>query len=98
VFSDKILKVATCIVLMSKDKKVLLTKRTQNISFPNAWVFPGGHVELGESLEQAVVRELKEETGISIEINTKPFLLFESTSDRARGTTPIRGGHLIVYF
>ncbi len=76
----------------------MLTKRTQNISFPNAWVFPGGHVELGESLEQAVARELKEETGISIQINTLPFLLFESTSDRAKGTIPIRGGHLIVYF
>ncbi len=34
--------------------------------FPNAWVLPGGHVDPGESLEEAVIRELKEETGVDI--------------------------------
>ena len=34
--------------------------------FPNAWVMPGGHVELGESLEEALIREIHEETGIKI--------------------------------
>jgi 8-oxo-dGTP pyrophosphatase MutT (NUDIX family) len=45
-------------------------------------------------LEEAVVRELKEETGISIDINIKPFLFFETTS----GAIPPNNGHLIVYF
>jgi 8-oxo-dGTP pyrophosphatase MutT (NUDIX family) len=36
---------------------------------PRAWVLPGGHIDLGESLEQGVIRELLEETGIEIEIS-----------------------------
>jgi len=31
---------------------------------PNAWVAPGGHLDLGESLEEGVIREINEETGI----------------------------------
>jgi len=35
-------------------------------NFPNAWVLPGGHLDPGESLEYGVIREVFEETGISI--------------------------------
>jgi len=35
--------------------------------FPNAWVMPGGHVERGETMEECVIREVGEETGIEIE-------------------------------
>eukprot|EP00349_Pseudokeronopsis_sp_Brazil_P002611 CAMPEP_0202962052 /NCGR_PEP_ID=MMETSP1396-20130829/6151_1 /ASSEMBLY_ACC=CAM_ASM_000872 /TAXON_ID= /ORGANISM="Pseudokeronopsis sp., Strain Brazil" /LENGTH=120 /DNA_ID=CAMNT_0049682357 /DNA_START=433 /DNA_END=795 /DNA_ORIENTATION=+ len=37
------------------------------MTFPHAWVMPGGHVDPGESLEEAVVRELIEETGVLVE-------------------------------
>ena len=33
---------------------------------PFGWAFPGGHLEPGESLEQALVRELKEETNLDV--------------------------------
>jgi nucleoside triphosphatase len=39
------------------------------------WVIPGGHIELGERLEQALVREVQEETGL--EIFDIQFLMFQ---------------------
>lgn len=38
----------------------------QSHKWPGRYVVPGGHVELGERLEQAVVREAKEETGLDV--------------------------------
>ena len=35
--------------------------------FPGAWVLPGGHIDLGEDLEECVIREIHEETGVKIE-------------------------------
>ncbi len=34
------------------------------------WIIPGGHVEFGESLVQAVQREIKEETNLDVEVGT----------------------------
>mgnify|MGYP001772616424 FL=1 len=47
-----------------KDGRVVLVKRKYPPS-AGKWSIPGGHVELGERLEDAVLRELKEETGLT---------------------------------
>jgi ADP-ribose pyrophosphatase YjhB (NUDIX family) len=49
-----------------KDGRLLLEKR-KNDPGRGKWSIPGGLVELGESLEQTVLREVKEETGLEVE-------------------------------
>ena len=47
--------------------KILLVRR--NIEpFKGYWVLPGGHVEYGERVEDAIAREMKEELGVSVRI------------------------------
>jgi mutator protein MutT len=48
------------------DGKLLLEKR-KNEPGKGKWSIPGGLVELGENVEQTVVREVKEETGLEVE-------------------------------
>jgi len=49
-----------------RDGRVLLIRRGKEPLY-GRWVVPGGTVELGETLEQAVVREMEEETGLVVE-------------------------------
>ena len=59
--------VGVAILLKSSDNLVLLTKRSQKMrTFPNVWVPPGGHIDIGESLKAAGLRELHEETGVTV--------------------------------
>jgi 8-oxo-dGTP diphosphatase len=55
--------VTAAAVVLNKDNKILLLKGPKR-----GWEIPGGHVEEGESLSSAAIRETKEETGIDIEI------------------------------
>jgi len=49
--------------------KLLLTKRAK-APFKNWWDLPGGYVERGETAEQSLKREIKEETGLDIKIKS----------------------------
>jgi 8-oxo-dGTP diphosphatase len=69
--------------LVLKDQKVLLVKRNQSPA-KGLWALPGGKINLGETLQQAVVREILEETGISI-IPGPPVFSFDSIHKDNKG-------------
>lgn len=55
-------------LLIEKDGKFLFARQAPDAPrSPGKWFFPAGHVELGESLEEALKREGKEEVGVDIE-------------------------------
>ena len=54
--------------VIDSEKKILLTKRSSQKRYaPGKWENTGGHMISGETSRHAIVRELKEETGIQIE-------------------------------
>ena len=54
--------------ILIKDGKALLGQRPEHKSLPGLWEFPGGNIELGETPEIALRRELQEELAIDAEI------------------------------
>jgi 8-oxo-dGTP diphosphatase len=54
----------TAIIPYSPDKILLIRRRT--VPFRGYWALPGGRVESGETVEQTIVREVKEETGLDV--------------------------------
>jgi 8-oxo-dGTP diphosphatase len=53
-------------VLLAEQGKFLLTTRPEGKAYAGHWEFPGGKIEAGETVEQALARELHEELGIHI--------------------------------
>ena len=55
----------TNMCLICNENKILVQEKN-GTKYPGGLVFPGGHVEEGESLTSSVIREMKEETGLDI--------------------------------
>jgi len=66
-----------------KDGKMLMTKRRDlRPQFNNKYEFPGGGIENGESIEECLKREVKEETGYDVEILEQLPKVFTTSQDR----------------
>ena len=58
------------VFIINNNREVLLQKRSPNKRFnPNMWGLCAGHVDSGETIEDAAIREIKEEIGLDITIN-----------------------------
>ena len=69
--------VAAC-ALIDRDGRVLLTRRPEGKPMAGLWEFPGGKLHPGETPEEAVIRELREELGIDIASNCLAAFAFAS--------------------
>ncbi len=54
--------------LIFRDGKILITQRHANSHLGGLWEFPGGKREPGETFEQCLVREIREELGLEISV------------------------------
>lgn len=78
----KIVEVAAAVMLRAGETEFLLAQRPEGKVYAGYWEFPGGKVEPGESVRDALVRELREELGIAVTAAT-PWLTREFTYPHA---------------
>lgn len=64
--------------LVDADGRVLICQRPQGKALSGLWEFPGGKLELGETPEAALIRELREELGIEVKADCLAPFVFAS--------------------
>ncbi|MDP5273650.1 NUDIX domain-containing protein [Chengkuizengella axinellae] len=89
-----------CVV--NEKGEILLQKRGDK----KAWGFPGGALELGESAEEAAIREIEEETGLSVQVDELIGIYTKYNDEYPNGDKAqtilfffkcsIKGGELVV--
>jgi 8-oxo-dGTP diphosphatase len=79
---SKIVEVAAAVMLRAQGREFLLAQRPEGKVYAGYWEFPGGKVEPGETVRQALIRELQEELGITV-TECSPWLTRQFTYPHA---------------
>ena len=88
--SNRPFSISLKILVRNTDGKYLLIKRSSGSSWnPGKWELPGGKMDSGEIMEESLLREVFEETGLNVKINT----LFDAVRD---DTTDFKIIHVIM--
>lgn len=67
-------------LILNSQGKVLLVHNN------NTYQFPGGHLEENETMNECIIREIEDETGISLTVEENPFLCIETFDNDYFGT------------
>jgi 8-oxo-dGTP diphosphatase len=62
--------------VIQRDQQIFISKRPEQLHQGGRWEFPGGKVEAGETVLQALQRELMEEVGLTV-VKAEPMLVLE---------------------
>ena len=67
----KIQQGCTSAIILNEKDEILFTKRSDSDDFlPGVWELPGGGIEYGETPQDSIKREIKEECGLEIEVQS----------------------------
>ena len=72
--------------LINEKNEVLISLRKNRADYNGYWEYPGGKVEIGETIDQALVREIKEELDLDISRNCVAPLTFIVADDEISQT------------
>jgi 8-oxo-dGTP diphosphatase len=78
--TDRPVLLVSAVALVDVDGRVLLAQRPEGKHLAGLWEFPGGKVHAGETPEEALIRELKEELDIDTDVRCLAPLTFASHS------------------
>ena len=70
------------VIVVTEDRRILLVKHRKGAR--QYWVLPGGRLEYGETFQECGVRELQEETGLTVQVDKLVFLSEAIAPDRSR--------------
>jgi 8-oxo-dGTP diphosphatase len=83
-------RVAAYAVVRDPDGRVLLTRNSSRSDFPGLWSLPGGGVDHGEHPAQAVLREVREETGLDVRLTGLPRVYADVVDVRGASLHTVR--------
>jgi ADP-ribose pyrophosphatase YjhB (NUDIX family) len=86
-----------CSTVLLKDSLVLLVERAQEPGL-GSWDIPGGYLDWDETLEEAAIRELKEETGLNLDLSDIEYLGNFSKPNNSVGNQVIEMYYLATKF
>lgn len=61
--------------IIRREGRILITRRLDNVHLPGLWEFPGGKVEHGETFQEALTREIREELALEISVREEVFTI-----------------------